>query len=858
MALKPLSAIRPSRSTIDLATFLAGFPDVVDESDGWVVTCPAHADGAPSLRVAVNEARALLLHCRAGCSKDSVLDALNLTRADLFDVEVGTIAHHTAPSQPLSADSLTPLSIYLTNAVEALTERGEAALDYAAARFGVTPSVASALGLGFDDGTVPHPGLGLSQSAYLADHRLVVPFRDFDGTPIGLQARALTKHPSVRWSGPVNPKDGGAWSKYGVFRGESGLPGVETLLTEGPGDAITTAAAGYDAVCIRGASLGSNVELADRLAENLTGRRVIVAGDADAAGTRFITSICEALSSRGVNTHRLVIPASFSDITEWREADPASFASRFASAVQSAAPYGQDQILADQLRVEGTQLLTDVFNARALVDYIRTTGADIRYTTATGFMLYPGHHVGTWVRDDKEATKTRGYAQAATNFIQRRVLDRIHSIERRELAITDDDIRKVTRDAIWKLRKKVTSGSLITRAMSSTGLSAMLQELKALDGIAMEYVDFDADPNVLAVANGVVNLESGALTAYDDTTKDLYITRKVHYPYRPNARNPRWERFVADIFQDHDGVADYVQRLLGYGITGHGSDSAIGIFYGNGANGKGTLTETVEHVMSEYTVSPPFSFFERKMGGDGGEGPSPALASIAGARLVLSAEGQPGKPMAEGRLKQLTGGGKIQARYLHQHVFEFRPSCLIILESNHRPEIKGQDHGIWRRLKLVPFTRKFEGAAMDGMLKYKFRGDYVPASAWLPGDDMGDGLEGILAWLIEGAMEWYRVGLQEPAVITDATLEYKETSDDIRSFITDKLVEGANVEIKGTDLFKLYLDWATEENLPQNEVLTRSKLYAKMREHGAVDRMLHGSAHFNGFRARTSRDTAPV
>lgn len=858
MALTKVAPTTRPRAQLDLAAFLDRFPEVVDERDGWVVTCPAHADGSPSLHVAVNEQESLLLHCRAGCSKTAVLDALGLTMADLFSVNVGAIAPRsvTAPS-PLDDAELGPLHLYLSNAASALADRGTAAHAYASSRFGVDAVLAEALGLGFDDGSVPHPGLGLSATAYRADDRLVVPFRDFDGVPRGLQARALSATAGVRWSGPVNPESGSSWAKHGVFRGESGLPGAEIVITEGPGDALTVAAAGYDSVCVRGATLGANVALADHLAANLQGHRVIVAGDADAAGAAFIATICEALSSRGVNTHRLTIPQGLSDVTEWREADPASFRPRFAAAVQTAAPYGQDQILADRLRVEATQVLTDVFNARALLDFIRSNGADVRYTDGAGFLIYPGHHVGVWQRDDKSETIVRGYAQDAANFIQRRVLDKIHALESAELSIGGTDESKAdVRKAIGSLRRRVTTGALIRWAMGTQGLNAMIRELKALAGVYMPYSAFDQHPDLLAVANGVVNLETGHVTPYGDDTRSLYITRKVHVPYVDGAVCPRWDTFVADLFRDFPDVPAYMQRLLGYGITGHTSEQIIAVLYGGGANGKGTLIETVQHIMAEYLTVTPFSTFERRSNANS-SAPSPDIAALAGARLVLASEGDPGRPMAEALLKSISGGDTLSARFLHLNTFSFEPSCLIVLQSNYKPEIRGQDHGIWRRLRLIPFTRQFEGAEKDKHLRAKFRGQYVPDSAWRPGDAMGDGPAGILAWLIRGAIAWYRDGLGEPATVTRATAEYRSTSDQLGDFIHEKLVVDPRGTIKATELFKLYLDWAEEEHLSPKDTWKKTTVIHAMEERRARAYTREGSKWLRGYRVRTQKDVIP-
>lgn len=843
-----------SSGKIILSDFLDKFSAVQDESDGWLAPCPAHEDGHPSLRVAVNDERALLLHCRAGCSKDAVLAGLGLTKGDLFDVQVGEIERHTAPSVPLSRAHLAPLAAYLDKAAAALQERGEDALRYARGRFGVGAETAKALGLGYDDGAVPHPGLGLSAVAYRADARLVVPFNGFDGNPHGLQARALSKVARTRWSGPVNPKDGSSWAKYGVFRSDSGLPDGEVIVTEGPGDALTAVAVGYDSVCIRGAALGSNSALADGLAAGLRGRRVVVAGDADAAGAKFITAVCEALSSRGVKTHRLSIPAGLSDVTEWREGDPASFAQRFADAVQHAEEYGADHILADRLRVEASHLLTDVHNARSLREYLLSRGADVRYTDGLGFLIYHGHDRGVWERDVKEVA-IRTYAHDSTAFLQRRTLTRVHELEQHALSISDPDLRSSVTDAVGRVRLKISNGRLVSWAMSSNGISAMVRELQSLQGVHVPDSVFDRELDKLSVSNGVVNLETGELLPHSDLTRDMYFTVRAETAYVPGARCPRWERFITELFPGQEDMHTYVQRLLGYSITGQTAEQIVVVMQGPGGDGKGVLMNTITKILGDYCRQPSMATFEKKTFSDGGSAASPNVAALAQCRIAVASESERGKPMAEALVKKLSGGDPITARHLWGHEFTFEPRFQMFMVTNHPPVIQGRDRGIWRRLKMIRFGVDFRSSGnVDLFLQAKFAGERVPASAMRPDDDLGDGREGILAWLVRGAVEWYRSGLQEPQTVTRATSSYRDSEDQLLDFITSKLVREEEGRIKGSDLFKLYGDWADEEELAPKDKWTRRTFYGAMEERGFPSYTKDGSKAFRGIRARTPQD----
>jgi putative DNA primase/helicase len=411
----------PSRFTLeDLLDRLGGAVD--EESDGYLVRCPAHEDSHASLRIGLTEGGKVLLKCRAGCKFPDVLKAAKLRASDLFDVEPGNAPRLArADLDPVGLPERAALALYLHRAAQALHGAPEA-LAYAARRFGLDAEHAAALGLGYDDGHLDGGNLVLSSGKYHDAPRLVVPFHDFDGNPHYLQARALPGHEvAAKWSGPVNP-DGAAWAKYGVFRAESSWD--EVIITEGPGDALTACAVGYDTVLIRGAGLGSNPTLADEIAEGVNGRKVVVAGGADTAGQKFTNDVAAALSARGVDVFRLTIPAGVgSDLTDWREHGGTSFSKGFPKAVQEAAPYGSDEITSERIQQKITRLFSDVYNAEVLHELIKDSGADIRWTPEVGFVVYEeAHGVKSTLLDaleERGAIKTRSGGQDWMSGIRR-------------------------------------------------------------------------------------------------------------------------------------------------------------------------------------------------------------------------------------------------------------------------------------------------------------------------------------------------------------------------------------------------------------------------------------------------------
>jgi len=414
------------------------------------------------------------------------------------------------------------------------------------------------------------------------------------------------------------------------------------------------------------------------------------------------------------------------------------------------------------------------------------------------------------------------------------------------------------RDTLGKMldaqRKKARNGNLVSYVMSTRGIDSMLRELRVLPGVFATYEDFDQHPHLLAVANGVIDLETGALQPYGAETKDLYLMRRVGVPYVPGARNPRWERFLSEVFVDYPELPAYMRRLIGYGITGHTTEQALAVFYGGGSNGKGVLLETLSGLFKGIAVTTPFQTFEVKPSG----GIPNDIAALKGSRLVMASEGEQGRQMAESLIKRLTGGDTISARFMRKEFFEFTPTFLILLATNYKPNFRGQDYGLWRRVKLVPFTRRFEAADRDPHLTSKFLGRRVPAAAHLPGEDHGDGPAGILAWAVAGAMEWHRDGLAPPDVITAATAEFRETSDVLKEFYDEHLIREAGSKIKGSEVWQLYREWTDEVGLDRKDVWGRQTFFKALEERGAVKFISSKVVYFRGIRRVRPSDHDPA
>lgn len=789
-----------------LADLLARFDDVEETADGFLVHCPAHDDSHQSLRLAVSDSGKVLLRCRAGCETRKVVEALGLTMRDLATMLPGNI--DTTPVS--SADALpdpaeiAALAVRLDGYADSLREAllsspgDHPVAAYARDRFGLGDEDILRLGLGAADDL----GGGL---------RLVVPFRNRDGVALGFQARALEKDAAVRWLGPANP-EGASWSKIGFFPGTSGWD--EVLVTEGPGDALTGVALGYDTVGIRGAGLASNQHVVEQVAAMIGDREAVIAGDGDPAGRRFSATLAESLSSIGTRVRILDVPEGL-DLTDWRTQSPARFARDVVRAIVEARPV-KSRDAALLAWDEDRYSLTDLGGARYLRDYVESLGSGVRYSEEVGFFLLEN---GVWRRDDRQAVRT--HAQAVADLVK-------------NLAAEATEVAEASQQPVDKQRA-ARMRRYAAHAQTSRGLDAMLRELQAVEGVPANVNDFDRHPDLLACRNGVVDLRTGELRPHDPT---LLLTRRVDLDYDPEARAPRWDAFLQEVFPAYPDLPAFMHRLIGYGITGHTTEQAFAVLWGTGANGKSVFTDTLTEVFREFTVTTPFSTFEDRSG----SGIPNDLAALKGARLVMAAEGEQGRPMAESVLKRVTGRDLISARFMRKEFFEFRPTFLLLLATNFKPSFRGQDEGLWRRVKLIPWERYFAPEERDHRL----------------GEKLLREAPGILAWAVRGAREWYAHGLQDPEVIRTSTREYRETSDALAGFLPGLFVRDDKAgRVEGKTLFDAYLQWADEENLPARERWTRRTFFGALEERGLTKRKTNKGVAFDGIRRARTTDSVP-
>ncbi|MEO3974415.1 phage/plasmid primase, P4 family [Streptomyces sp. CAU 1734] len=791
-----------------LTEILSRLKGVEEDHDGYLALCPAHHDRThPSLKLTLKEDGVLLVVCRTGCAKPDILSKLEMRASDLFNVDGrGARTISATPPESIGVAEIAGLRVFVDETTAQLPSSPEA-VAYLADRFGISADVARDLLVGYcAPGDRPQPWL---TRGFTRHPRITVPLVGFDGVIRGLQGRDISGTCTARWVSLANP-DGKTWSKYGILAAGTGYDTI--LVTEGPGDGLTSVGVGYDALIIRGAGLVNNAVMLAEIVAGLRGRDVVLAFDPDTAGQRGTNTLAEALIADGQTVRRLSFPTPKEDLTAWRERTPDSFADELHRAVRASevvtfgipadpVPTSEDdepESSLETLSGSARQMFdsTDVGIAVRLRDFMERTGGGVRHASGLGFLVWDNT---VWVPGDGHVRKA------------------LHLMGAELLATGEDADRR-----------------LALKALTNRSIDAAIKELPSVPGVPAKAEEFDARPDLLSVANGTVNLRTGTLHPH---TPDDMITRRLEVAFHPDAEAPRWARFLVEIFPNHPELPAYMRRLVGYGITGSTAEQCFAFLHGGGANGKSAFLDALQFVLRGVTKSTEFSTFEQRP--TAGQA-SPQLAELRGARLVTASETEKYSRLAEALVKQLTGGDPITCRFLHSNLFTYVPAFLLMVAGNYKPAILSQDLGVWRRVKLIPFEAEFRGAAVDPTLASTLRAE----------------AEGILAWAVRGAVEWYASGLDEPRSVSSATQDYRESEDRLAEFIAARLVQEDGARVAPMAVRRAYAEWAEDAGLSRKEVLSGWALGVELESRGFPKDRPGGRWGFRGIRLMTDDEQA--
>lgn len=420
--------------------------------------------------------------------------------------------------------------------------------------------------------------------------------------------------------------------------------------------------------------------------------------------------------------------------------------------------YRVEQSASSKAKSEIQLPTTDMGNATRL---IQQHGDFIRYCASLNkWFIWNGSH---WAADSREQV--------------------MHFAQQTVESISDEAAAELDSARRTKLEKHAE------KSQGYRKLVEMVASARSRPAIAIGTDDFDKDMMLFNCQSGVLDLVTGKLLPHDPKRM---ISKLAPVDYDPNARCPRWLKFLDRIMEGDSALIEFLQKTVGYSLSGLIDEQAFFFFYGTGCNGKSVFLDTVRKLLGNYGCQAEFSTFLMKQT----ESVRNDIARLKGARFVNASEMNAGKKVDISLLKEATGGESLTARFLYAEHFEFTPEFKLFLAANHKPEINTQDEGIWRRVRLVPFTVRIPEHERDPKLALKLR----------------DELPGILNWALEGCRKWQAEGLGCPEAVQAATKEYQEDQDPLAEFLSQRCILKPSGEVLFGSLYKAYNEWCAVNN----------------------------------------------
>ncbi len=407
---------------------------------------------------------------------------------------------------------------------------------------------------------------------------------------------------------------------------------------------------------------------------------------------------------------------------------------------------------------------TDLGNSER---FVAAHGGEVKYVREWGWLVYDGKR---WAKVDESAV----------------------------IELAKATVRKIEKEAV-ELESDTERRQLLDWAVKSEAGYRLEQMVKLSKGaLYAEASDFDRDTWLLNVEDGTIDLRTGELR--DHAPEDM-ITKLAPVEYEGESDGKRWEAFLREIFNNDEGLIDYVQRAIGLSLTGQTTEDVFFVAHGSGRNGKSTLFGILQTLLGDYASTASSNLILSQ-----GNFPKQSydLASLIGTRFVTVYETELDKKLDLSTVKQLTGGDMMTAAAKYEKPVTFRPQLKLFLSTNNKPEVNEASKAIWARIKLIPFDVTFEGERMDTELEEKLQAE-LPA---------------ILRWAVEGTLKWQANGLSEPESVLEATRDYREESDDLAAFINDKCATGTNTSVKASELFKAYENWLDPDVRARQEGMT--------------------------------------
>ena len=424
--------------------------------------------------------------------------------------------------------------------------------------------------------------------------------------------------------------------------------------------------------------------------------------------------------------------------------------------------------------------LTDYGNAQRLV---AMHGADLRYCV-------PWHRWLVWDR-------TR-WNPDQTGEVMRRSKDVTRQLYAKAASINDDTQRRRMVDFARASEAERRLCSMINLAQTEPGIAVLPQQL-------------DADPLVLNCLNGALDLRTGSLRP--PRREDL-LSMMAPVAYDSTTTCPLWLEFLKRVTNGETELISYLKRMTGYLLTGSTAEQVLFIFLGAGANGKTTYIETIAAALGDYAAHTPTETLLVKRGADSIPND---VARLVGTRLVAAVETEEGRRLATAKIKQMTGGDTITARFMRAEFFEFKPQFKIVMSVNHRPIIRDTTNSIWRRIRMIPFDVKIPERERDKALPDKLQGE----------------LPGILNWAVQGCLEWQHEGLGLPPSVQSVTQSYRDEMDVVQTYLNERCQINPTARIEVSALYQNHVDWCRENG---EKSLSNLELTQRLKEKGFSSR----------------------
>lgn len=579
-----------------------------------------------------------------------------------------------------------------------------------------------------------------------------------------------------------------SWYRFGEALDDAREHNTPLIFCNGEPSTVAAQWWGVPATCITG---GGETTIPDDLLKELTlcwDGPIIVALDCDDKGRKAAPALVAQLQADGFD-------ATAVDMKGSNGFDLADFCGLY-----------QNEALAKLLSCLAPETLgtpehyyeTDYGNARRLV---AQHGNDLRFVREWGWLAWDGRR---WQIDQTGEAERRAKATALSIY--------------QEAADAPDHRRPaLARHAI--------------ASQSSGKITSMLALAESEREIRATPDDFDANDWLLTCANGTIDLRTGTLKPHDRA--DM-LTKAIDVHYSEQAACPQFLTFLDRIFANNARLIAYVQRMIGYMLSGSTGAQCMFIAHGTGANGKSVLIEVIRALLGDYARNADPSTFMMQQS----DRIRSDIARLAGVRFVSSVELDEGRRLSEALVKQVTGGDTLTARFLHKDEFEFMPRFKLLLATNHKPIIRGTDYAIWRRIRMLPFTVTIPEAERDPQLASKLKAE----------------LPGILAWAVRGCLDWQRDGLQEPDEVKAATNDYRSEMDVIGQFLDETCTIQPRARVLCAALYSAYAKWCEDGG---ERPINQRRFGAQMTERGFDRVRTRDGWWYHGIGLYTDRDDGP-